>query len=408
MNKSIKICIVCVICISFSFIFSVKGQQLNETYLYAKADMMLEQYSEAGQKILSIPVRERTSAMYLTLGESYYHTGDYANSARFFAVADSVSSNPEAQLSAARSYAMMREPAKAVEWLQRYLLQRDKISESEISLDPAFENIERSREWRDLWNSREWYSVAERREEEVAALIRRNRHTDALIILDAEIANRTSSSRFYVLRAKVYEAMEQYAPAHENAQTAIRMRSTVPEYLADAANIAVHAQRYDIALENINRAVRLDPYNLNLYLQRANILRLNRRFDDARNDLNFYFKYLPEDKNALFQMGMTETDAGNPFVGIQYFNRLIDRDKSSPDFFMARARAHFMSNNLALADHDISQSLDLNPTLPEALHNKGIILHRENKLEDACHFWRRALGMGYRESADFIYRHCIR
>ena len=132
-KQSVKIRLICVICVLLSFNFPANGQRLNETYLQAKADMMREQYAEAGQKIMSIPARERTAPMYLTLGESYYLVGKYNDAARFFAAADSVRTNYEAQLYAARAYAMMLQPAKAVEWLQKYLSQRDKLAESLLS-----------------------------------------------------------------------------------------------------------------------------------------------------------------------------------------------------------------------------------------------------------------------------------
>ena len=202
--------------------------------------------------------------------------------------------------------------------------------------------------------------------------------------------------------------MEQFEPAYESAQTAVRMRNNNPEYFADAANMAVCVKKYDAALDHINQAIHFDPYRLDLYLKRAAILRMNNRHDDARNDINFYFKYLPNDAKAIFQMGMAETEAGNPLAGIEYFTMLIDNDKTSPDYFIARATAGIKANNYALADYDLSQALDLNPDLPEALYKKGIVLQREDKLEDACYYWKNALKLGSSEAAEYIYKYCIK
>jgi len=403
----VKIRVICVICVLLNHILPANGQRLNETYLQAKADMLREQYAEAEQKILSIPVGERSSFMYLSLGESYYRMGKFREAAHFFAVADSVSTNSETQLYAARAYAMLQQADKATAWLQKYLSQREKLSEAELMLDPAFGKIEHSREWKALW-SKEWYNAAERKAAEAVVLLKRNRYTEALGIIDVEIANRTTLARFYALRAKVYEAMEQFEPAFESAQAAIRMRNNNPEYFADAARLAVHNKKYDVALENINRAIRLAPYQLNLYLQRAAILRLNQRYDDACNDIKFYFAYLPADAKALYQMGMAETDAGNPLVGIEYFSMLIDNDISSPDYFMARANAHLKASNYSLANHDFAQALDLNPSLPDAWCKMGIVLQFEDKLDDACYHWKKALQLGSREAAEYIYRYCAK
>ena len=394
-----------IIILLFGLVLPVNGQKLNETYLQAKADMLREQYAEAGQKILSIPVGERTSNMYRTLGESYYKTGNYDAAARSFATSDSLRANPEATLDAARSFAMMQQPAKAVEWLQKYLAQRDKISEAELNLDPAFAKIEHSKEWKSLWN-REWYNAAERTTANAAVLLKRKRYMEALGVIDTEIAKGNTSVRFYALRAKVYEAMEQFEPAHESAQATIRMRNNNAEYLTDAARIATLVKKYDEALDHINQAIRLDPYQLEMYLQRANILRLSLRHDEARKDLHFYFTYLPAEPKALYEMGMAETDAGNPLAGIDYFTMLIDNDQTSPDYFLARANAGIKANNYTLAGYDLAQALDLNPDLPEALYKKGIVLQHENKPEDACYYWRKALRAGSREAGEYIYRFC--
>ena len=400
-----KISFICVI--STIIMFSANGQKLNEAYLQAKAAIIMENYAEATQKILAIPVGERTANIYLALGESFYHSGKYNEAARYLAVSDSMSATPEAKLYVARAFAMMSQPDKATDWLKKYLSQREKLSEGELGLDPAFAKIERTKEWRDLW-SKEWYNAAERKAAEAAVLIKRQKYTEALGIIDIEIANRTSLARFYALRAKLYEAMEQFDPAYESAQTVIRMRNNNPEYLADAANMAVRVKKYDAALVHINQALRFDPYRLDLYLQRAAILRMNNRYDDARNDINFYFKYLPNDTKAIFQMGIAETEAGNPLAGIEYFNVLIDNDKTSPDYFIARATAGIKANNYALAGYDLAQALDLNPALPEAWYKKGIVLQREDKLDDACYYWRNALRLGSSEAGESVYKYCAK
>ena len=60
-----KICVICVICVLM--MFPANGQKLNDVYLQAKAAMVMENYAEAAQKILTIPANERTANMYLTL-----------------------------------------------------------------------------------------------------------------------------------------------------------------------------------------------------------------------------------------------------------------------------------------------------------------------------------------------------
>jgi tetratricopeptide (TPR) repeat protein len=376
------------------------GQKLNEAFLRAKAAMLLQQYTVAEQEILSIPEQERIPAMSFALGESYYFSGQYAKAIRQF---ESGKITPEAQLYTARAYAMLSQPAQAVEYLQKYLRQRDKLSESELELDAALQKAEHSKEWRVLWE-KEWYNAAERKASEATTLLKRKKYTEALAIIEENI-KKNASAGWWILRAQVYTAMEQDEPALESYRTAIQLRNNPAGYL-DAAVIAARLQKYELALEYIQNAVKLDPYRLDAYLQRANMLRMNKQYDEARKDINFYFTYFPADDQAFYQMGVTETESGNPLSGIEYLSKLLDRDKSRPEYFAARAKAYIKTDNYEQANDDLAQALDLNPRSPEVWLQKGIALHQTNDFEGACHCWQKAMNLGSKEAGGYIFKYC--
>jgi tetratricopeptide (TPR) repeat protein len=383
------------------------GQKLNEAYLRARAALQQGEYEKVRLEIFSIPQSERTSAMYHTLGESYYMAGDYNNAVSAFTKADSMKSSAAAELCIARSYANLSRPAEAVSWLQKHLNRRDRLFESELQLDPALEKIERSKEWKELWN-REWYSAGDRKAAEAMALVKRKKYMDALGVIDGEIAGHPSSASLHALRAVTYTGLEQYEPALESYRKAIQLRNNDPGYFAEAAIVALKCGKYDSALEYIDRAIHLDPYHLEYYLQRAAAYRVAKKYEKAKEDIQFYFTYFPSDKRALYQMGMAETEAGNEIAGIEYFTALIDQDKTSSDYFMARANACMKINSYEMAMNDFSQALDLNPRLADAWLKKGIILHETVDTENACYYWRKALDLGNKQAADYIYKHCIK
>ncbi|MDR1864155.1 MAG: tetratricopeptide repeat protein [Bacteroidales bacterium] len=384
----------------------VVAQKPNEALLRAKAAMQQQQYAKATQEILTVPDHERTPAMYLVLGESAYFSGNYGEAISVFE-SDRVKNLPEAQLYAARACAMTDQPARAAAYLQKYLEQREKLSESELQLDPALEKMERSREWRMLWQ-KEWYNAAEQQAAEAMTLVRRKKYAEALEVIDKALANRSSSGKLYAVRAKVYEAMESYEPALESYQSAIQLRGNDPALHAGASEMAVRLKKYELALEHAQRAVRLDPYRLEGYLQRAAVYRLLKQYEEAHKDIDFYFTYLPADTKALYQMGLTETEAGRPLSGIEYFTLLIERDKTSAEYFAARAAACIKAGRYGQADDDLAQALDLNPRLPDAWLQKGIALQQMDDAGEACHCWQKAMLLGSREAATYIYKYCAR
>jgi tetratricopeptide (TPR) repeat protein len=379
---------------------AVKVPHLNEAYFHAKAAMQLQQYRVATEAILSIPEDNRTKAMLFTLGESYYLSGQYHEAVGVFETVE----QPEAQLYMARAYAMMDRPAQAVEWLQKYLGQREKLFESELQLDAALEKIEHSKEWRTLWE-KEWYNLSEKKATEAASLLKRKKYTEALTIIDETLARNASSVRWLVLRAKVYEAMGQDEPALESYRAAIRLRSNVDDLLKASA-IAFRLQKYPLALELVQDAIQTDPYRPEAYLQRAAAFRAAKRYEEALKDVRFYLTYFSEEPKALYQMGIAETEAGHLTEGIEYFSLLIDRDRTRPDYFTARASAYIKAGNYSQADNDLAQALDLDPRSPEIWLKKGIALHQEDKSDDACHCWKKAMELGSREAGGYIFKYC--
>ncbi|MDR2038966.1 MAG: tetratricopeptide repeat protein [Bacteroidales bacterium] len=384
---------------------NAEAQKLNEAYLRARAAMYQKTYQKATEEILSVPESERSPAMYFSLGESYYQLQNYDEAVRSFETSESTRSTPETQLYIAKAYAMMMQPAKAVEWLEKYLGQRNKLPESDLHLDPSFEKIERSKEWRTLWD-KSWYNAAEEKSAEADLMIKRKKYTEALNIIDGETVRRTPSARLLIQRAKAYAAMEEYVPAFESYQAALQLRGNQSEYFSDAAEVAIKVNKYDMALDYLDKAIRIDPYSLELYLQRASTFRMLKRYDEAREDINFFFAYLPADTKALYQMGVNELEAGNTLSGIEYFTLLIDQDRSKVDYFLARASAYSKAQKFGMADDDLAQVLDLDPRKPEAWLQKGIVHQQMGDMENACYYWRKALNLGSKEASNYIYKYC--
>jgi tetratricopeptide (TPR) repeat protein len=379
---------------------AVSGQNLEEAYFRSKAAMQLQQYQVAAEAILSVPENKRTKNMLFTLGESYYFSEQYDEAIKVFEAVE----QPEAQLYTARIYAMMNRPVQAVEHLKKYLGRREKLFESELQLDSALEKIEHSKEWRMLWE-KDWYNASEKKASDAASLLKRKKYTDALAVIDENLARNTSSVRLWTLRAQVYEAMGEDQPALESYRSAIRLRNNADHCLRASA-IALRLQKNELALELAQNAIRTDPYRLDAYLQRAEAFRSVKRYDEARKDIRFYFTYLPEDAKALYQMGITETEGGNPLEGAEYLSVLINGDNTRPDYFTARASAYIKAGHYSQANDDLAQALDLNPCSPEIWLKKGIALHQENKSGDACHYWQKAMELGSREAGKYFIKYC--
>ncbi|MDE5727119.1 MAG: tetratricopeptide repeat protein [Duncaniella sp.] len=154
----------------------------------------------------------------------------------------------------------------------------------------------------------------------------------------------------YIGRARLRLERKDTVGAGEDIEKALSInRNSVNGYIM-RADIAINqAKDYAAALEDMNRAIRLQPKHAGFFINRAFLRYMTDDFQGAFADYDYALQLEPQNTIALFNRGLLRSE-------------VHDTDKAVQDF---------------------SSVLDLNPDDHKALYNRAIILSETGQLDRA-------------------------
>jgi len=389
----------------FLSICSVFSQNDDELLTRGMANLQMKRFKEA---ILDFSeyllIESNNLSANLGRAEAYYNLRDWENAISDFKNADLVSPG-SGNLGLARAFAQMGDASLAVDYLEKHLQSEVRVPEKKILLDKAFEPIESTSEWRALWR-KNWYSDNEQLIREVEYLIGKESFNEALILLDDQISQDPKNADYYHLRARIYSARNENKKALTNCDIALRYKKDDLEYLMTKSDILVEMKKYEEALKPMNRAIYLNPVQLELYPKRAKVHDQAGNLNSAIQDISYYLKFIDNDKEALFLCGKFNQKMGKLYPALESFNKLLELDQGNPVYFISRGEAYFDSGTYQYAISDFGMALDLDPSNPEAYLLRGKAYLAIDDKEHACYDFKKAGARGSKEAVELIYKNC--
>jgi tetratricopeptide (TPR) repeat protein len=362
-----------------------------------KADSALNVLSSRGSLSQSLQV-------FKWEGESYYQKKEYTRAQDYYLKADSISRN-SSDFELACCYARLNEPAKAFLWLEKYLALPSKKSELEIINEPAFAGLKGLSGWSALWK-KDWFTELETEKNAIYALLAKKRAADALSELENYESKFAPRHEFFYLQARAYEGTNLPALALTAIQKANALYSFSDVYLAYEADLLKKTKKYNDGIDDLTKAIRVDPSNALYYLKRGEMARLAGNYQMAEKDLELYVGLYPEVPESYMQLGLLEKAQGHTQNAMDYFDKLLEKDQAHAQYFLERGSMALKINQIQKADEDFGMALDLDPTLSEAYLQKGNIHFELDDLTGACFYWSKAKQLGSSEAAKQIYKNC--
>jgi tetratricopeptide (TPR) repeat protein len=135
-----------------------------------------------------------------------------------------------------------------------------------------------------------------------------------------------------------------------------RLRATVPAHLSRGLQL-YHQQHYDIALAELNRAVR----------------------------------YAPDHSDAYFHRGRVYQARGDIDRALADFDTALDHDPHNPTAYLYRGRIYTEKGQLDDALDDFERTLALRPNDAETFLHRGICLARKGSISSAILDFQRVL-----------------
>ena len=141
--------------------------------------------------------------------------------------------------------------------------------------------------------------------------------------------------------------LNQLEPAIGFFTQAIDKQKTEAELFVTRAMLYARDKKFELAQQDINSALKLNPTHHSAYIVRAKIEFAGKKFQTVIDQTTEMLKLWPDDIEALLLRGQSYDILGLYELGIMDFDVAEQIEPDNPDIYFQRAVAH-MDNNCLL------------------------------------------------------------
>ncbi len=380
-------------------------QKSREYYLSAIAKMKTGQADSAicylDRAIIQEPDNSR---YYLIRGEANYATGRYDKALRDFVNADPLGTGMT-DLWQAKCYARLGNNELAVEYLKKHLESGYRISQKEIMKDEAFDQLQLTDEWYQLWQT-DWYTDEEQLKDDIDYMVNKENYLDALALIDEKLKDSKNPGILYRYRAEIEDLQSNHrAAAMDWTEVINRNKNDYTSY-KERGIVYLKSEKFRESVNDFSKAIRMEPADFELYRLRAKAYKGQHDLKSAIRDLSVYLNFFPDDENILFFSGELQYENGNYVDALKSFNRCLNLNSSNPGYYKARGKTYLQTRLYKYAIEDLSMSLDLNATDAETYYFKGLARFYSGDKSGACDDWKEAASLGETRAMEQLIKNC--
>lgn len=217
------------------------------------------------------------------------------------------------------------------------------------------------------------------------------RFNEALRDLDRALALDPNNVEALYNKGTVLQALEQIDSAFECYREVL---SRNPNHIGAHYNSAVllgNHGSHQQALAYLSNAIALRPHFDDALLQRARLFMQLGRFTEALSDTENVLSRSPEHPAALFHHGAALLESGDAESALVYLARARKNAPGDVPTLLAIGVAHYELKEFERSLEAFDAVIALDPTLPEAHNNKGLVLQDTHLHAAAIDCYQRAL-----------------
>ncbi len=193
-------------------------------------------------------------------------------------------------------------------------------------------------------------------------------------------------------RANTYFELQRYDLSLRDAESAIRLRDTLPAYFVKGLALA-KAGRYAEAAQAYRKVLLLDTAHTEGRINLAVALYYQGKYDSARMIVEDVVRWSAQKADAWNTLSMIAAAEGKYEEAMQYIQRAIDIDPSNSWYVNNRGYIHLLRGETDKALADINQSIAADPVNAWAYRNKGIYYLLTGDNSSAVRLLEQALRM---------------
>ena len=389
------------------FLFQqVTCQQKPEDYLKAMSQLQMENYDSSLHYFnKAIAVNSSDYTAIFNRGMLYYAMSEFPAASKDFRLVNKRFPG-KASLMLSKTEAKLNHLDIAIKYLREHLESNYKIPEKEILLDPDFNKLEGTLEWKKLWREKEWYRPNEIELQEARYLMNTEEHLEALNALQALEKQGSNRSLIFQYKAEIYLHTGNKKAAMEELTKSIKSDYRNLEALNLRANMYYEQDEFEDALSDCKNILRQNPASFEHYILSAKLKNELNDYDGALKDMNTYLELFPAAHNSFYETGNIHFAQGRYLNAIASYNRALGLYEGNANYYYARGRAYAATGTHKYAERDFSMSLDLDPLSADTWYAKGLTDMELGHREKACFDFRKAMQYGIFEARDYIEELC--
>ena len=384
---------------------TISAQQMPECWYRSQSAFDKGEFSVALQWVDSCLIQKgKNTTFWLRKGEILFNQGDYQNALKSLLKADKIKQG-SSSYAIAKTYCTTGDTASCFLWLKKYLVSTDKISEGRIKLEPSFETVSSTKQWKKIWD-KEWYSPYEKLVADAEYSLGDHNWEEALDMLNPRLKGNKPRPQLLALRAEAYFGLGSYRNAVDEYTLAIKRSKKNYQYLAGRAKAYLALEKYSAAINDLTKAIELTGGDPQYYRIRAEANYKNQQYTQAYNDINFYLSFYPSDSNASFLLAVIAIDEGRYVDALFNLGKLIKTNPNEPKYYYNRGVAYIKTENYSVAETDLNIAVAKGYKPSDSYYQRGIARLNLNKKDDACQDIEVASKNGNFNAQELLYKHC--
>ncbi|MDJ0703403.1 MAG: tetratricopeptide repeat protein, partial [Leptolyngbyaceae cyanobacterium MO_188.B28] len=198
-------------------------------------------------------------------------------------------------------------------------------------------------------------------------------------------------SIIYARRGELYSLKPDYKKALEDLNRAIELDPDYQWAITGRGITYQSMERYDEALADLNRAIELDPDYQWAITGRGVTYRLMKRYDEALADFNRVIELDPEDQWAITGRGVTYRLMERYDEALADYNRAIELDPKYDWAIANRGVTYRLMKRYDEALADYNRAIELDPEDKLAIKSRGVTYRLMKRYDEALADFNRAI-----------------
>jgi tetratricopeptide (TPR) repeat protein len=208
--------------------------------------------------------------------------------------------------------------------------------------------------------------------------------------LTLEIRKSPKNGELYYQRAQAYVDDQMFLLALEDINRALKIDSVSSKFHSFKGEIQYFSAKPDKARDSFEHALELDPKNTDALLKLAEIQLLLRNYQECFNRVNEALRIDQQLYKGYFLKGYAYLEMGDTTLAVSSIQTSIELNPKFYEGYMTLGDIHAMKgSNLAIEYYN--SALESSPGDAEAMYNLGIYLQNNNRLDDAVVVYERMI-----------------